>query len=338
MLKRSKIYMLVLAGLLTLIGHNTCLAVDNKSPENFELAGEKKESANGKALTKSDIAEEERLKEAAFVKYNQMMMVATERFKNGDLAEARKVANELIAGADEFTDTDKTEYKTFYSQIEKELYVHKNANSGKDVVWVDARFADGYYFLSVLDFQEGKYSSSIDNMQKCICWNPMHSAYFCERGYIYLNAQESGSLVSAQIAYEKALELADNEEDFAAALRGLAFVMTEKSDFNTAIACLVLSKEFDPENPTTDEQITYIRGNYPFMTSDMKVDEARKALKEKGIQTTYSHQHVEVLLKMASGYNLSVPEEKERAKLLLMHARELEPQNKEVVEKFKAIK
>ena len=74
------------------------------------------------------------------------------------------------------------------------------------------------------------------------------------------------------------------------------------------------------------------------MTSDMKVDEARKALKEKGIQTTYSHQHVEVLLKMASGYNLSVPEEKERAKLLLMHARELEPQNKEVVEKFKAIK
>lgn len=72
-------------------------------------------------------------------------------------------------------------------------------------------------------------------MQKAISWNPVRSAFYAERGFMFLRKNSGADIVGAQIAYEKALELADNPEDFAAALRGLAFVLVERRELEKAL-------------------------------------------------------------------------------------------------------
>ena len=267
---------------------------------------------------------------------NQMMILFMERLKSGNVKEARDTAKAMIRDVDLYEDSKNTDYKTFYSEMEKELYVMKNQKDlvGKKLEWLEKPFADGYYFLSVLDFQEKKYSSALENMSKCIYWNPVHSPYYCERGFMLLNAGEQTNVLDALIAYEKALELADNEEDFAAALRGLAFVNVSRGRFDVAMACLVLSKEYDNERPDADEEILEIKSVVPVFTDDFTAKEARQILKENGIQTTYSQEHSKVLVSIAS--TLTKPEEKEDAMMLLERALYLDPTNTEAAKKMKS--
>lgn len=50
-----------------------------------------------------------------------------ERMKNGNLKEARDVANEMVFGNDKFIDTDQKVFKSFHSVMEKNcLFLTKN--------------------------------------------------------------------------------------------------------------------------------------------------------------------------------------------------------------------
>ena len=268
-------------------------------------------------------------------KGNQMMIAFMERIKIGDLEGARKIANDMISPAEKIKDTATTEYKCFYSQTEKEYYLLKNKGNTQKVEWVQEPIADGYYLLAVLDFQEKLYKDSLEHISNCIFWNPVRAPFYCERGFLYLYAGEEKDLVNAQVAYEKAIELANNAEDMGAALRGVANVMIAKGDIPVAVAAIVVSKEYDSEHPDSSEQLLHIKRNYPNIDSDIGIREAKKTLKENNIQYEYSHSHVEVLLKMAS--ELKMPEEKEKAIVLLEQARILEPKNVELLNKLKAI-
>lgn len=268
-------------------------------------------------------------------KGNQMMMAFMERIKIGDLEGARKIAKSMTEPAKNFTDSDSVEYKCFYSEIEKEYYLLKNKGSKKTVEWVQEPIADGYYLLAVLDFQDKHYKDALENIQNCVFWNPVRAPYFCERGFLYLYAGEEKDLVNAQVAYEKAVELADSNEDMATALRGIAAVMNAKDKIQVSIAALILSKEYDSEHTDLTEQLLFLKENYPEYNYDLSPREARNILKDNNIQCDYSHEHVEVLLKVVS--KLKMPEEKERAVIFLNHARMLEPQNVEILNKLKSI-
>ena len=272
----------------------------------------------------------------AIDKGNQMMIAYMEHIKIGDIKGARKIANDMVAPAKNFKDTDAVEYKTFYSMIEKEYYQMTNKGNTKKVEWVQEPIADGYYLLAVLDFQEKLYKDALENIQNCVSWNPVRSAYYIERGFLYLFSGDEQNIVNAQVAYEKAIELANNTEDMAAGLRGVASVMNAKGNLPVCIAALVVSKEYDSENPDADEQILYIKKEFPDYDCNMTVKEARKLLKENNIQCDYSHTHVEVLTKMAS--ELKMPDDKEKITILLQQGLFLEPKNVELQNKLKALK
>ena len=266
---------------------------------------------------------------------NQMMMVFVQRLKSGNVAEARKIAKDMTAFSQKYKDSATVEYKSFYSNIEKEIYMLKNKDNKKKVVWVEEPIADGYYFLAVIDFQDKQYKDAIDNIQKCISWNPVRSAYYCERGFIFLNAGPDSDIISAQVAYEQALEYANDEESFAAALRGLGFVFALKNQFEESYAAMILSKEYEPDSIDADEHIIRLKNLIRGIDLNIDAKKARQILQKNHIQTTFSPEQVKVLVKLAS--ELKMPEEKEKAKIFLTRALMLDPHNKEAINKLKEI-
>ncbi|MDN5280747.1 MAG: hypothetical protein PWR01_4712 [Clostridiales bacterium] len=268
---------------------------------------------------------------------NQMMLVFMERMKSGALKEAREVAEEMIYGHKKLQDTDKVEYRSFHSAMEKELYELKMQREGskKKVVWVEQPISDGYYLLAILDFQEGNHDKALETLQKAINWNPVRSAFYSERGFMFLKNRNGADLLMAQIAYQKALELADNGEDFAAALRGLAFVFVEKRRLAEALACLLVSKTFDPSSLDAEEEMLFIRRADPDLFASMSLKDAKEVLRNSGIQTEYSPEHIQVLMRLAD--NLSTQKAADKAVLFLRKANEMAPDNNDIKNRLKEL-
>ncbi len=266
---------------------------------------------------------------------NQLMLVFMERMKNGDYKEAREIVNEMLYGHDKFVDTDKVEYRSFHSAMEKELYEMKQAAAGnaKKLTWIEQPISDGYYLLAILDFQEGNHEKALANLQKAIHWNPVRAAFYTERGFMLLRQKAGPDHLMAEIAYKKALELADNGEDFAAALRGLAFVLVERRRLAEALACLLVSKNFDPSSLDAEEEMLFIRRADPELFANMSIGEAKDLMKLRGIQTTYSPEHIRVLIKLAD--ELVSKKVVDKAVLMLKKAREMDPKNAEVAQRLK---
>jgi tetratricopeptide (TPR) repeat protein len=266
---------------------------------------------------------------------NQLMLVFMERMKNKDYKEAREIVKEMLYGHEKFVDTDKVEYRSFHSAMEKELYEMKQAEAGntKRLIWIEQPISDGYYLLAILDFQEGNHDQALANLQKAINWNPVRSAFYTERGFMLLRQKTGPDHLMAEIAYKKALELADNGEDFAAALRGLAFVLVERRRLADALACLLVSKNFDPSSLDAEEEMLFIRRADPELFANMSMSEAKELMKLRGIQSAYSPEHIRVLIKLAD--ELISKKAADKAVLLLKKAREMDPKNQDVAQRLK---
>ncbi len=261
---------------------------------------------------------------------NQMMMVFMERMKAGNFAEAREIADQMIFGHENFRATESKEYKSFHSIMEKELYhlLEGRQGSKKEVVWVEQPISDGFYLLAMLDFQEGKHEDALANMQRAVYWNPVRSAFYCERGYMLLRNNTNPNPLMAQVAYSKALELADNPEDFAGALRGLAFILLERRQPDVALACLLVAREFTPGENDVEEELFFISRNFPTLYAGMDTAGARQILKKNRILDDYAPEHVQVLLRLADKFK--DPQDAPRVVSLLHRAREMAPKNQEV--------
>jgi len=261
---------------------------------------------------------------------NQMMMVFMERMKAGDYAEAREIANQMIFGHDKFSSTETKEYKSFHSLMEKELYslLENRQGNKKEVEWVEQPISDGFYLLSMLDFQEGKHEDALANMQRAVYWNPVRSAFYCERGYMLLRNNTNPNPLMAQVAYIKALELADNPEDFAGALRGLAFILLERRQPDVALACQLVAKEFTPGENDVEEELFFISRNFPTLYNSMSLTTARQTLKKNRILDDYAPEHVQVLLRLADSFK--DPKDAPRVISLLHRAKQMAPKNQEV--------
>ena len=267
---------------------------------------------------------------------NQMMLVFMERMKTGNTDKAREVALQMIQGHKNFESKLNEEYKSFSSTFEKVLYelMQKRAGSKKFVRWAEQPISDGFYFLAMLDFQAGDHDKALTNLQRAIFWNPVRSAFYVERGFMLLKKKSGPDYLMAQIAYQKALELADNSEDFAAALRGLAFVFAERRRYDHALACLVVSQKFEPNNMDAEQEMVFIRKQAPALfTSLDSLAKAEQVLKKNKILHTFNPIHVQVLTKLADSYLAS--KKNKEAEALLKRALEMEPKNITVQNKLK---
>lgn len=268
---------------------------------------------------------------------NQMMLTFMERMKVREYDAAREVAQEMVLGHEKIGGKPNVEHKSFYSAMEKELYTMQQQKAGNNnkIVWVSQPISDGFYLLSMLDFQQGLHEEALENMQRAIHWNPVRSAFFSERGFMLLNKKGGPDLLMAQIAYERSLELADNTEDFASALRGLAFVSLERGRIEQSLACLLVAETFDTDNMDTEQQIAYISRMNPALFASMDLDKAKQLLRKNGILVTYSPDHVKVLMSMAD--NFVAARAADKAISLLRHAQKMAPENALVRQKLQRL-
>ena len=268
---------------------------------------------------------------------NQMMMVFMERMKAGNYAEAREIANQMIFGHDNFKHTETKEYKSFHSLMEKELYsiLESRQGSRKTVEWVEQPISDGFYLLSILDFQENKHEDALANMQRAVFWNPVRSAFYSERGFMLLHNNAGANFLMAQVAYIKALELADNQEDFVAALRGLSFIFTERRMPEVALACLLVAKNFLPGDKDVEEETLFFSRNFSALFNAMDQAGARQVLARNRILDDYAPEHVQVLIRLADSYKS--PKDAPRAISLLRKALSMAPKSQEVISRLQVL-
>ncbi len=270
---------------------------------------------------------------------NQMMITIMERMKGGYLEEAKKIALDMIIGNEKFVDTPTKEFKTFSTAMGKKLYEYtlaKQGRKGVEVVWLPQPIADGFYFLSMIAFQQGKPEEALGYLQKAINWDPVRAAFHVERGFMLANQPNPPERAQILVTYLRALELADNPADFAAALRGVGFIQIEKSDLEAALACYVQSLRFEPGNKAANQEISYIQSIAPDLVHQIDQKKASAILADRKIRGSYDPLHVQILLLLAEEIG-GVKAGKE-VKALLHRALQMDPNNAQAKQKLAGMK
>jgi len=269
---------------------------------------------------------------------NQMMITIMERMKAGNYPEAKKIALDMILDCDKYVDTPENEYRSFATLMEKKLYEIYQAREGKKgtVHWVQQPIADGFYFLAMIAFQEQKLEEAKQYLQKAINWDPMRSAFYMERAYFMIANSETSELAMVMASYLKALELADNFEDFAAAMRGLGYVFVDKGDIEAGLACYLVSLTFEPANMTAKKEIDYIRSLNPELVKSLDASKSAAILSERKVPSRMDTVHIKVLLSIAD--EPSVQKRPKELKAILKQALLLDPNNVEVKNRLAVVK
>jgi len=271
---------------------------------------------------------------------NQMMITVMERIKGGNYAEARAVAKDMTFGSEKLVDTPTTETRSFSSLMGKKLYEHQLKKQGRgnvQVNWTQQPIADGYYFQAMISFQEGKPDEALDLLQKAIFWDPVRAAFHVERGFMLHHQKSPIETAQIFVTYLKALELADNPVDFAAALRGIGYLFVDRRNFRAGLACYLLSRRLDPDEKTALRQIDYIRSQAPGLVKEMDETKAAALLREENVPVTFDPIHVQIRLEIANELAKD-PKKGKELEAILTEALRLDPNNPEVISRLAALK
>lgn len=295
--------------------------------------------AGAPAAPASSVAASETKAVNPIVLSNQMMITVMERIKAGNYAEARAVAKDMVFGSEKLADTPTSITRSFSNLMGKKVYEKMLAKDGRgnvEVTWTQQPIADGYYFLAMISFQEGKPDEALELLQKAIFWDPVRAAFHIERGFMMHHQKAPVEAATIFITYLKALELADNPQDFAAALRGVGYLFIERRDLKPGLACYLLSRRLDPDDQTAIRQIDYIRARSPGLVKEMDETKAAAVLKAANVPPTYNSVHAQVRLEIAD--EIKGSQKAAEAKAILTEALRLDPNNPEVIRRLKALK
>ena len=251
---------------------------------------------------------------------NEIMLHIAEKFRAGEYAEARAGAMELIKGHETLKDTATEQFRSFSSVMGKTLYELQLSRQGLTPVvhWVEQPIADGFYFLAMIEFHDGTAEKALEYLQNAIFWDPVRAAFHSERAYMSLRGNSPADMGQVKASYLRALELADSEEDFAHALRGIGFLLIERGDLETALACYLRSIDFEPEDPATRHQIEFIRQSNPSLRKSMTKEVVASVLNKRRIPFSFDPVHIEVLMSIAK--RLVAKGDKDAAKSLQARA------------------
>lgn len=267
---------------------------------------------------------------------NQMMITFMERFKAGAFDKCREIAQQMILGEEKYQDTATQEFKAFNNPFEKMLRERRLQRNGQTLTvnWVQQPIADGHYFLALLALQAGDPEKAAQEIDRAVFWNPVRAAFFNEKAFILLN-QKTPRLQDAQVAYLFALELADNLEDFAAALRGLGFIYVEKNEADVARACYLQSMVYEPKNEAARGQLALLTEHFPGIAERVTPADAPGILAKRQIPSKIDPLPIQLLSEMAG--RVSLTSNKRDVLAILKRILTLDPSNAKVRQQFEAL-
>ena len=233
----------------------------------YGLIPDDKKEELAKAINNDSAGTEAALEEVRFNIYKK------------DFDKALRIMEALVTKTEDlhaFEDDQVSEYHVFDEFFEEILYSYR-ANPEKDLRQAQLPYTEIYMLYGSLLVEVKRYSDAQDALRKGLRWNPVSFRLMSE----YIETYKiTGDLEQFFSLTKDAFKIAFRSADVARCYRNLGFYFVEKKLWSEAIACYLLSLQFDHESNQAQSELYYINSSTDGKIPQPSIEQA-KAYGEK---------------------------------------------------------
>lgn len=215
----------------------------------YEILPEDKKEELAKVMRKEDLGVEATLDEVRFNIYKK------------DYKKADMLMKALVNKAEEleesglFQDDSVSMYFTFNNLFEELLYMIRNKPK-KDVRRSDIPFAEIYLQYGSLLFELKRYEEAREMLKKAVRWNPCNAQIAFEYAETFKIVGDLESFFKVSV---DTFNIAYTPNDIARCYRNLAFYFVEKELWSEALACNLMSLQYNHKSTNAMSEMYYIQ-------------------------------------------------------------------------------
>ena len=211
----------------------------------YDLIPDDKKKEIGKAINNDSSGTEATLEEVRFNIYKK------------DFKKALQIMETLvkkIEALNAFVDDRVSEYHVFDELFEEILYEYRSKPE-KDLRQAQIPYTEIYMLYGALLVELKRVPEAQETLRKGLRWNPVCFRIMSEYIETY---KMSGDLEQFYVLTKEAFKIAFHSKDLARCYRNLGFYFVEKKLWSEAIACNLLSLQFDKESKNAQSELYYI--------------------------------------------------------------------------------
>ena len=235
-----------------------------------------------------------------------------------------------IEALNAFEDDKVSEYHDFEEWFEEVLYQYRSKTE-KDMRHAQIPYREMYLLYGVLLVELKRIPEAQEALKKGLRWNPVCFHMMSEYIETY---KMSGDLEQFFILTKEAFKIAFRPTDLARCYRNLGYYFVEKKLWPEAIACNLLSLEYDKEAKAAQSELYYINNATDGKIPEPSIDQTREYSKKYGFPFGPDRD----ILGLSYAYGKHFLEEKEpnaaRYFLSITYGLTGDPEIKEIIEKL----
>ena len=170
---------------------------------------------------------------------------------------ALRIIEELVTKIEDmgaFEDDQVSEYHVFDEPFEEFLYQYR-AKPEKDLKQAQIPYTEIYLLYGSLLVEMKRLSEARVELEKGLRWNPVS---FCIMSEYIETYKMSGELGTFFKLTKEAFKLAFRSDDLARCYRNLGYYFVEKELWSEAIACYLLSLQYETDSRQAQSELYYI--------------------------------------------------------------------------------
>lgn len=211
----------------------------------YDLLPEEKKEEFAKAIQKDEFSTKVILEE---VKFN---------ISKTDYRRAISLIESLILQCEEgnlYQDDRVSEYHDFDEIFEQMLYEYRE-RPDKEIRQVSVPYSEIYYLYGYLLVEFRRYDEARAALKTALRWNPVNTAASIEYAETYKATGEWDAFFAYTI---EAFKIAFRAGTVARCYRNLGYYFVEKALYPVAVACYLLSLEYEPDSELARTELYYI--------------------------------------------------------------------------------
>ena len=226
------------------------------------------------------------------------------QFYKRDFKKALKIMDPLIKKIDEkraagiYVDDDATEYRDFFSPIERSLY-EEIYKPRKKVQECGERLADAYLCYGAILVEVQKYTEARLALEKALSYNPVSAAILFELADMYKIKGDNEEFLRLT---KQCFECAYSSEMLSRCYNNLGLYYSEKDENTIAAALFYMSLDYVPGDKVAQSELFYITEKTGQKVPTLRSDEIIAALKKYGIQTGADDRVVRIAYSLGTKY------------------------------------
>lgn len=198
-----------------------------------------------------------------------------------DFDKALRIMEALVTKVEDlnaFEDDQVSEYHVFDELFEEVLYQYR-AKPEKDIRRAQIPYTEIYMLYGSLLVELKRLPDAQEALRKGLRWNPVSFNITSEYIETYKMA---GDLDQFFELTKEAFKIAFRSADVARCYRNLGFYFVEKKLWSEAIACYLLSLQFDHESKQAQSELYYINSSTDGKIPEPSIDQAKEYSEKYG--------------------------------------------------------